>query len=62
MVGTQSLQQIRGLYNCIIGGGRGIIGAEDTVRREEDSLCWYIMSNDCEIMRLVEKEGILKTN
>ena len=43
-------------------GGRGLIGVEDTVRREENSLCWYIMNNDYEIMRSVEKEGILKNN
>ena len=50
------------LYLARQEGGRGLIGVEDTVRREENSLCWYIMNNDYEIMRSVEKEGILKNN
>ena len=50
------------LYLTQQEGGRSLIGVEDTVRREEDSLSWYIMNNDYEIMRSVEKEGILKNN
>ena len=50
------------LYLTRQEGGRGLIGVEDTARREENSLSWYIMSNDLEIMRSVEKEGILKNN
>ena len=43
-------------------GDRGLIGVENIVRREENSLFWNIINNDYEIMRSVEKEGILKNN
>ena len=50
------------LYLTRQEGGRGLIGAEETVRSEENSLGWYVMNNVQEIMRSVEKEGILRPN
>ena len=39
-----------------------MIGVEETVRSEENSLGWYVMNNAHEIMRAAEKEGILRSN
>ena len=50
------------LYLTRQEGGRGLIGAEETVRSEENSLGWYVMNNAHEIMRSIEKEGILRSN
>ena len=49
------------LYLTRKEGGRGLIGAEETVRSEENNLGWYVINNDHEIMRLIEKEGILRS-
>ena len=37
-----------------------MIGVEDTVWSEENSLGWYVMNNAHEIMRSVEKDEIMK--
>ena len=50
------------LYLTRQEGGRGLIGVKETVRSEENSLGWYVMNNAHEILRAVEKEGILRSN
>ena len=43
-------------------GGKGLIGIEETVRSEENSLGWYLMNNIHEIMRSIETEAIVRSN